>query len=55
MEVGRPNIGLFCVLNSDGEVLICKLTKYLKFHTIENHFNKLNQRLVNQGKHVTEY
>ena len=52
--VGQYN-GLFCVLNSDGEVLTWKLTKDLKFHMIEYQLNELNQRLLSQGKHVTEF
>jgi hypothetical protein len=47
--------GLFCVLNSEGQVLTWKLTKDLKFSSIEKQLDHLQHRLLSQGKHVTEF
>jgi hypothetical protein len=47
--------GLFCVLNQDGEVLTWKLTKSLKFASVEEQLICLQQRLLKQGKCVHEF
>ena len=47
--------GLFCVLNNEGEVLTWKLTKNLRFDSIEEQLKNLQQRLQSQGKVVTEF
>ena len=47
--------GLFCILNCVGEVLTWKFTKNLKFSSVEDQMNGLQQRLISQGKTVTEF
>ncbi len=47
--------GLFCVLNSEGEVLSWKLTKDLSFVSIEDQIVGLKHRLQQYGKTVQEF
>jgi hypothetical protein len=47
--------GLFCILNSDGEVLTWKLTKSLRFECIKEQVVMLKERLLQHGKTVEEF
>lgn len=47
--------GLFCVLNSIGEVLTWKFVKDLQFSSVENQMKNLQQRLLKHGKQITEF
>lgn len=47
--------GLFCVLNSDGEVLSWKATKSLSFNNVQEMLLSLQKRLTDQGKQVKEF
>ena len=47
--------GLFCVLNPNGEVLTWKLTKNLRFETIQDQLKFLQERLTKDGKTIKEF
>ena len=47
--------GLFCILNSDGEVLSWKATKTLSFDSVCGQLSTLKERLAHQHKVVDEF
>ncbi len=51
----KQYVGLFCVLNAEGQVLSWKMTKSLTFDHIKDNLLALQKRLNNQDKQVTEF
>ena len=47
--------GLFCFLNSIGEVLTWKFVEDIQFSSVENQMRNFQLRLLKQGKQITEF